>query len=192
MLTSRSKGAPLSTPIDKAAPLRLAWRPGNSAASRRFSVISHGRRMPCRARLGQQLGSMQIEPPGRRARSNAAAASRCRSCRDASSASLTRIPAITRFGRDLGERHEHEGALEQARVRQGEVVIGQGPDRHRRGGRYRWCAAPSAARARGRGRAALAVLRRAPAGRAGVSVVAIAMTALTNGGCSVTPQGGVR
>ena len=39
------------------------------------------------------------------------------------SASRTRRPAITRVRHDLGQRHQHEGALEQARMRQREAGL---------------------------------------------------------------------
>ena len=107
-------------------------------------------------------------------------------------ASRTLRPPIDPVGRDLGERQQHEGALEQARVRQRqaqfvdrEVVIGEDVDVD--GARapallVRAVAAERAARP----------LARAPAGRAGASVVSTAMHRLTKGGWSLKPQGGVR
>ena len=111
---------------------------------------------------------------------SAAAASRYRPGRTLASASLTRRPPITRSRRDLGERQPA-----RRRVRTGAGGAASVPARrmprcrHRRGDRYRACAAPSAAPWSGRGR------RRArPPGRGEQrlrrSVVETAMAQLTN------------
>ncbi len=94
-------------------------------------------------------------------------------------------------GRDFGERHENEGALEQMRVgqRQGgvvedNIVISQDVEVDGTRSPVVFAGAVAAERA-------FAGLARASSA-CGASVVATAMTALMNGGWSVTPQGGVR
>ena len=95
-------------------------------------------------------------------------------------------------GRDLGKRQQHEGALEQARVRQRqaqlvqrEVVIGDDVD-------------VGGARAPALFMRAVAAERsirppaRAPSSSRGPSVVSTAMHRLMKGGWYLKPQGGVR
>ena len=65
-----------------------------------------------------------------------------------------RTPSNAPLGRDLGQRQQHEGAFQRARMRQGQLGRGPSSRRHRRSDRCPACAGPSAARARGRGRTA--------------------------------------
>ena len=107
------------------------------------------------------------------------------------SASRTRMPAIIALRRDLGERHQHEGAFEQARMRQRQlrlvehqIVIGEKID-------VDGARAPAALAARSRPSARSTACARASSA-CGVRLVSTAMHRLTKGGWSATPQGGVR
>ena len=92
-------------------------------------------------------------------------------------------------GRDLGERHQHEGALERARDAAGSVRRCRASRRHRRSGRYRACADPSAARGRGRGRTCVSTVWARASSACGASSVAATIAQLTNGGWSVDAPG---
>ena len=141
--------------------------------------VSHGRKMPRLERATQAFGRLSSSagvrsPPFRRA-------ARHRRC------AFRRSPVR----HDLGQRHQHEGALEQARVRQDQiglvqdqVAIGDEVDIERaRPPTLLVVAVAPEDRAR--------PPARAQAARAAAAPVATAMAALMKGGWSVTPQGGV-
>ena len=141
-----SNGAPLSTRIDQLAPVVGLRRGEIAAQGKRFGVdVRHesSARVNGPARRHTICAQRQCHAGAPRpiGHSPDAAGGPSRSIPVVSmraSASRTLTPLIRRSGRDLGERHQHEGALEQAWMRQGqvllvhgEVVIGEDIDIHR-------------------------------------------------------------
>ena len=95
--------------IDELAPLRVGRRRKFGGKRQIVGVVGHGRKM-----AREQAHGLTTKRGGSRSIPVASTLA---------SASLTRTPAIDAVRRDIGERHQHERALEQPRVRQHQVGI---------------------------------------------------------------------
>ena len=108
----------------------------------------------CRRRSRPRPRCSGSSTRGPRFRRRAAPRATCRgSAREQRRGCVTPSRGWTQVGRQLAQGHEHETALVQPRVGEGQAGPVADERRHRGGGRGRGCAARCAPRARGRARA---------------------------------------